>query len=95
MPLYDYKCTGCGIESEVQHAMSEIGKIEINCDTCAEPMKKLLSAPTLLGFDNVGRSISKKDKKDAPKKDAPKKDAQKKEAPKKAATKTTGKKTSA
>ncbi len=68
MPLYDYKCTGCGIEREVQHAMSEIGKIEINCDTCAEPMKKMLSAPSLLGFDNVGRSIGKNDKKDAPKK---------------------------
>ena len=25
-------------------------------------MKKLLSAPTLLGFDDVGRSISKSDK---------------------------------
>lgn len=72
MPLYDYKCTGCGTEREVQHAMSEIGKIELQCETCAEPMKKLLSAPTLLGFDNVGRSISKKDKKDAPKKAAPK-----------------------
>lgn len=90
MPLYDYKCTGCGIESEVQHSMSEIGKIEINCDTCAEPMKKMLSAPSLLGFDNVGRSIGKNDKKDAPKKDASKKDAAKK-----AASKTTGKKSAA
>lgn len=80
MPLYDYKCTGCGEEKEVQHAMSEIGKIDINCDICALPMKKLLSVPTLLGFDNVGRSISKKDKK---------------EAPKKAETKTTSKKSAA
>lgn len=67
MPLYDYKCTGCGIEQEVQHTMSEIGKIEVSCDTCAEPMKKMLSAPSLLGFDNVGRSIGKNDKKEAPK----------------------------
>ena len=27
MPLYDYKCTACGSEREVQHSMSEIGKI--------------------------------------------------------------------
>ena len=67
MPLYDYKCTGCGVEKEVQHAMSEIGKINVDCDNCAEPMKKMLSVPSLVGFDNVGRSISKNDKKEAPK----------------------------
>jgi putative FmdB family regulatory protein len=83
MPLYDYKCTGCGKEREVQHSMSEIGKIEIKCEVCAQPMKKLLSAPTLLGFDNVGRSISKKDKKD--KKEAPKKETSKTSDSKKSA----------
>jgi putative FmdB family regulatory protein len=83
MPLYDYKCTECGKEREVQHSMSEIGKIEIKCEACAQPMKKLLSAPTLLGFDNVGRSISKKDKKD--KKEAPKKETSKTSESKKSA----------
>ena len=62
MPLYDYGCPSCGNAQEVQHAMSEIGKIEVKCDNCGEVMKKQLSAPSLLGFDNVGRSISKKDK---------------------------------
>jgi putative FmdB family regulatory protein len=85
MPLYDYKCTGCGKEREVQHSMSEIGKIEIKCEACAQPMKKLLSAPTLLGFDNVGRSISKKDKKDTPKNEAPKKETSKASDSKKSA----------
>lgn len=62
MPLYDYGCPSCGIEKEVQHSMSEIGKIEVGCDSCGALMKKMLSAPTLIGFDDVGRSISKKDK---------------------------------
>ena len=77
MPLYDYKCVECGIEKEVQHSMDEIGKIEIRCDACELPMKKLLSAPTLLGFDNVGRSISKKEKKGASNKNTSKKDTSK------------------
>ena len=62
MPLYDYGCPSCGEEKEVQHLMSEIGKINVACDACGSQMKKLLSAPTLIGFDDVGRSISKKDK---------------------------------
>jgi putative FmdB family regulatory protein len=63
MPLYDYGCPSCGFEQEVQHSMSEIGKIQISCDRCGKLMAKKLSAPTLIGFDNVGRSISKKDEK--------------------------------
>lgn len=62
MPLYDYGCPECKKQKEVQHSMSEIGKIEVVCDTCGVQMKKMLSAPTLLGFDDVGRSVSKKDK---------------------------------
>jgi len=62
MPLYDYGCPSCGSEKELQHSMSEIGKIEVLCDSCGTQMKKMLSAPTLIGFDDVGRSISKKDK---------------------------------
>lgn len=62
MPLYDYLCTDCDGQKEVQHAISEIGKIVVICDQCGGKMKKQLSMPTLIGFDNVGRSISKKDK---------------------------------
>ncbi|NJN24890.1 MAG: zinc ribbon domain-containing protein [Cyclobacteriaceae bacterium] len=61
MPLYDYGCPSCGFEKEVQHPMSEIGKAIIVCDQCGKQMGKLLSAPSLIGFDDVGRSISKKD----------------------------------
>ena len=60
MPLYDYSCNKCGFEKEVQHTISEIGKIEVLCDHCGAPMKKMMSVPALVGFDNIGRSVSKK-----------------------------------
>ncbi len=63
MPLYDYKCNKCEVEKEVLHSMSEIGKIEVMCDHCGRSMKKMMSMPALVGFDNIGRSVSKKDKK--------------------------------
>ena len=72
MPLYDYSCPSCGLNKEVQHSMSEIGKIKVACDACGATMKKLLSTPTLIGFDEVGRSISKKDKVTASKKEGSK-----------------------
>ncbi len=62
MPLYDYSCPACGEQREVQHSMNEVGKIEVLCANCGERMKKQLSMPTLIGFDNIGRSISKKEK---------------------------------
>ena len=62
MPLYDYKCPSCGTEKEVRHAINEIGKIEILCDNCQSVMKKQLSVPSLIGFDEVGRSKRSKEK---------------------------------
>lgn len=56
MPLYDYGCPVCGESREVSHPMSEIGKVDVKCD-CGQKMVKQLSAPTLIGFDDVGRSI--------------------------------------
>lgn len=85
MPLYDYSCPSCGAQKEVQHSMSEIGKIAIPCDHCGTQMKKMLSAPTLIGFDDVGRSISKKDKAKETKSGASEKPAEVKKAKKKAA----------
>jgi putative FmdB family regulatory protein len=67
MPVYDYECPTCSDVKEVSHSVSEIGKIEVLCEQCREPMKKLLSLPTLIGFDNVGRSIGKKEKEQASK----------------------------
>lgn len=65
MPLYDYECQKCGTVEEVQHTVSEIGKIEILCNECDLPMKKMLSVPALIGFDNVGRSRGRKDKEES------------------------------
>ena len=72
MPLYDYVCQSCGSEKEIQHPMSEVGRIQVLCQECSKPMIKQLSVPTLIGFDNVGRSISSKDKTESASKDAPK-----------------------
>ena len=76
MPLYDYGCPSCNQQKEVQHSINEIGKIEVICDNCGANMRKQLSAPTLIGFDDVGRSISKKDRDQKATKESPsKKDA--------------------
>jgi putative FmdB family regulatory protein len=91
MPLYDYGCPECGTEKEVQHTVSEIGKIEVLCDLCRKPMKKLLSIPALIGFDNIGRSGRKKDNEVAPTKDTGKKA----ESPNKIPTKADAKKDTA
>lgn len=62
MPLYDYECPACGSVKEVSHSVADIGKIRVECDVCSEPMKKLLSVPALIGFDDVGRSIGRKER---------------------------------
>ncbi len=62
MPVYDYGCPSCGTQREVTHSISEIGKIHIDCEKCGTSMTKQLSMPALIGFDNVGRSVSKKEK---------------------------------
>lgn len=80
MPLYDYGCPSCGNEQEVQHSMSEVGKIVVKCPKCGAQMRKLLSAPTLIGFDEVGRSISKKDKAEGAKKETTDSTSSKKES---------------
>ena len=85
MPLYDYACSSCGAKKEVQHSMSEIGKIEVACDQCGEQMKKMLSAPTLIGFDNVGRSVSNKDKPKGANSESSKKSTEAKKSTKKSA----------
>lgn len=65
MPVYDYGCPTCGTQREVTHSISEIGKIQVGCDHCGATMTKQLSMPALIGFDNVGRSVTKKEKSDS------------------------------
>ncbi len=83
MPLYDYECSICGTVKEVQHSVSEIGKIEILCEDCNTQMKKMLSLPALIGFDSVGRSKSRKEKEESPVKESVKSDSSKKDISKK------------
>ena len=98
MPLYDYECPACSTVKEVQHSVSENGKIEILCDDCNTQMKKMLSLPALIGFDSVGRSRSRKDKEESSttgssttgsfKTGSPKSESQKKEPASKTTPKT-------
>jgi len=45
MPIYDYACTRCGRVVEVVHGVN--GQGPSACETCAGPMKKLLSSPAV------------------------------------------------
>ena len=91
MPLYDYSCPECGAQKEVEHSMSEVGKIEIICVECSHSMKKKLSMPSLIGFDDVGRSGRKDDTEN---KEVSKKDTAKTESKKDSASKKESKSTS-
>ena len=83
MPFYEYGCPICGAKKEVQHPMSEIGKIEVLCDHCNQPMKKMVSMPSLIGFDEIGRSIGRKEQNESPKTETPRKDKPAESTPKK------------
>lgn len=87
MPLYDYECSKCSAIKEVQHTVSEIGKIEVLCEECEKPMKKMLSLPALIGFDSVGRSRSKNDRDESPKSESTKSGSPKKESASKSGSK--------
>jgi len=45
MPLYDYRCTACGREVEVIHAIGAHGPEA--CETCGGAMRKALSSPAI------------------------------------------------
>jgi putative FmdB family regulatory protein len=45
MPTYDYRCTLCGREVEVSHAIGAPGPE--SCPACGGPMKKALSTPAI------------------------------------------------
>ena len=49
MPKYDYSCETCG-KFEVQQKMSD--KALSTCPTCGDRIKKLFSAPLMVGFEN-------------------------------------------
>ncbi|MCH9621020.1 MAG: hypothetical protein S4CHLAM20_04340 [Chlamydiia bacterium] len=53
MPVYQYKCS-CGKEKEEFLPMSEYKKSML-CE-CGEKMKKIVSAPSLSGFNSLGQS---------------------------------------
>ena len=80
MPIYEYRCEGCGHELEVIQKMSEA--VLRDCPQCGEPrLKKLVSAA---GFQLKGTGWYATDFKDSGKKKT------KSEAPAKSEPKTGG-----
>jgi putative FmdB family regulatory protein len=57
MPLFEYKCSGCGSRFEVLHMSSNIEKVE--CPKChSTEVKKLLSTFSAAGFSKSGNDFS-------------------------------------
>jgi putative FmdB family regulatory protein len=42
MPMYDYKCSKCGITNELHHGWYD--KPTVLCTYCNEPMSKVIAA---------------------------------------------------
>ncbi len=51
MPMYDYKCSKCGITNELHHGWYD--KPTILCTYCNEPMAKLIT-PIAAHFKGKG-----------------------------------------
>ena len=60
MPTYDYVCQSCGVEVEVLHGLNAPGPAA--CDICGGPMRKRLSAPTIV---YRGSGWAKKERREA------------------------------
>lgn len=45
MPLYDYRCSQCGLQVEVMHGIYEPGPTA--CSACGGAMRKALSPPAI------------------------------------------------
>lgn len=54
MPIYDYKCQGCGNELPNEWVRNRDDKVK--CKKCGRAMAQKISAPNLGGFDRYGRS---------------------------------------
>jgi putative FmdB family regulatory protein len=44
MPLFEYKCTKCGYETEVKHGIFE--EVNLCCPRCGGGVKQLISPPS-------------------------------------------------
>ena len=57
MPLYDYKCTGCGNIEEVIVPMDKRDK-EAFCHICLMPVKRLVNSSYMINIP-TGKSVGK------------------------------------
>ena len=42
MPIYEYYCTGCGVDFEVMRSVSQSDEA-VNCEKCGNPAERQLS----------------------------------------------------
>jgi|SRR6516162_5346414 len=45
MPTYEYRCTGCGRQLEIVHA---VGATVEKCEHCGAPVRRVFSPPALI-----------------------------------------------
>lgn len=59
MPLYEYRCAGCGLEQENLLPMSAAGASR-SCPSCGAEMKQKVSVPmpAIVAVDNRGRLVN-------------------------------------
>jgi len=50
MPLYDYRCSGCGNETEIYRY--DLGTV--SCEDCGNPMTRLFTAPPMVKITGEG-----------------------------------------
>ncbi|MFA0732642.1 MAG: hypothetical protein LKKZDAJK_000331 [Candidatus Fervidibacter sp.] len=55
MPVYDYRCDGCGHTFEVFHGVDE--RPEVRCERCGQPARKLFR-PVPIIFKGSGWHVT-------------------------------------
>ena len=65
MPVYDYRCDGCGHTFEVFHGVDE--RPEVRCERCGQPARKLFR-PVPIIFKGSGWHVTDYGKGTTPKK---------------------------
>lgn len=57
MPLYEYKCTICSNIVELNHSVSALGHVPINCPKCADKGKTRQMEPKISASPLINREI--------------------------------------
>jgi putative FmdB family regulatory protein len=47
MPVYTFRCLGCGQTIDTTRTIEAVAHLEITCDRCGGEMKRIFSAPSV------------------------------------------------